>query len=177
MAERDTRGARPRGPHVQPTRNTGHTGNMRSASTVPRGAPCGQQRSPSLQPHHGPPKIHWQVAVLSFGSPEVRYRGCTRPSMPPKGKKKGSDEADDLGLPAEGAAPIRGPDDAIQRLKEKSLLDRVAALYVTRRAHSVPTPTPADALAAGWDSQPLLTLLTHTHSHASLPPTRTPGLA
>jgi hypothetical protein len=35
-----------------------------------------------------------------------------------------------MGLSSEGAPPLRGPEDAIQRLKERSLMDRVAVLYV-----------------------------------------------
>ncbi len=55
-------------------------------------------------------------------------------AMPPKGKKgKGDSNDDDLGLSAEGAPPIRGPDDAIQRLKERTLLDRVSTRYVFLR--------------------------------------------
>jgi hypothetical protein len=65
---------------------------------------------------------------------QLSFVGSVIKAMPPKGKKKGGDDADDMGLPAEGAPPIRGPEDAIQRLKEKSLLDRVAALYVGNRS-------------------------------------------
>jgi hypothetical protein len=59
--------------------------------------------------------------------------------MPPK-KAKGKDEDADLGLPAEGAPAIRGPEDAIQRLKERTLLDRVSTLYVALTRHSFAPP-------------------------------------
>lgn len=46
-------------------------------------------------------------------------------------KKKGKvEEPDDLGLPADGTLPIRGPEDALRALKEKSLMDRVSTLCV-----------------------------------------------
>ena len=61
---------------------------------------------------------------------------CVRLTMPPKGKKKAAENEDNLGLPAEGSQPIRGPEDAIQRLKERTLLDRVSALYVCGRGGS-----------------------------------------
>jgi hypothetical protein len=75
-----------------------------------------------------------QPAAICSEFPALIRRVRYRRQMPPKGKKKGGDDADDMGLPAEGAPPIRGPEDAIQRLKEKSLLDRVAALYVGNRS-------------------------------------------
>jgi hypothetical protein len=49
--------------------------------------------------------------------------------MPPKkkGGKKGEEE-DNLGLPADGTLPIRGPEDALRQLKERSLMDKVSSL-------------------------------------------------
>jgi hypothetical protein len=49
--------------------------------------------------------------------------------MAPKKKGGKAAEPDDLGLPAEGEPPLSGPQDAIRRLREKTLMDRVTALY------------------------------------------------